>query len=1082
MDDYLTKHRIEVSQVHDLSFPWQIGTVPEVGLVCQLTDLLPHSRPVILNLLEKLYGSRDTGNWKDQSNVFRTHKSKHSAYKSLLKNKNKSEDRLAELNAFMSESYPSPIILRPQEVSDRSIEEVILAQGPSNETESSASDAPPSDLPSNLQQVQFLTSERSRRSADSAGVSENSPGRPSPVIYQKIFGSPLSAVKALAKRKSGSPTKRYVSNLAANALKTAIKYEQKSVSQAVQLSRAKSAAVYHRKKRALDLQKYQDQVRALREGQRRKIAARQIQLHKSIEKTVSKKHEGRLTDAQFKLSAVKGKLESKIRKLETELARYKSWSQELELRVKALEEEQFLQQVSNQVHAKEGGTVTNNCRETIISLLDQGIPYGRVNDVMKLVLRFAGMELVDSVSPRTVSRISDERLALSQVHLAVALPSKSSTTLSHDETRKFGDTYQTFNLHDKEGNSYVLGLREMADKSARTTLDCFKEVMDDISASLPEDPCQQDPPGTQILGNIHSLMSDRAASCKKFADLLQDFLNQVMPVARQGWSDMNPTQQEQVSHLTMFFCGLHTLVNVADGLSSTLALLEDAEGFGESGSRRFRPSEPGIYRLVRAVSKALSRLGDEQSGVYMQFKLHMDASNSSSSLRFANFKGNRFNIIFYNSEVLVCQYKTIMEFLESLSNLNYLLQSIKTDLQVSMFLAEAKVLALFGRLVTGPLWRLLESKIHILDMSSKYVQLLKWLHDAAEDPSNFLSASSAPFNLESVRYDSDLDRIVSFKEGSAHERIVACMVLKSAHSILSRLLSDHLAGGKLEGLESSAEAREKSRSTPLHNKQCERVFGFLDQLMRRRPNASILANESLVLFSYNKTWEWFSKQTEEERSKLLLLARKLAPDIRSKFGLRKKEILDRKCETLEAQRLDRQRKEQKRLGKALKLSQQVTGLGLWQSGEDIGEGLRRLPTESEKVEALRAQISFRKEVLRQSAPAGDRRVFIFSEKGKKFASEALIKNLTSLIEEPFRQGAVLTDPALSDDTIPALVGKRVEHTFIEDGEEVCYKGRVINVVPGFPTWYNIVYEGSHVHIYSYELLDDWRDGCLRILD
>lgn len=53
--------------------------------------------------------------------------------------------------------------------------------------------------------------------------------------------------------------------------------------------------------------------------------------------------------------------------------------------------------------------------------------------------------------------------------------------------------------------------------------------------------------------------------------------------------------------------------------------------------------------------------------------------------------------------------------------------------------------------------------------------------------------------------------------------------------------------------------------------------------------------------------------------------------------------------------------------------------------------------------------------------------------------------------------------------IPLLVGKDIEHKFVDGKDERLYKGKVISVVPGFSQWYNVKYENDDA-IYAYNLL------------
>ena len=63
-----------------------------------------------------------------------------------------------------------------------------------------------------------------------------------------------------------------------------------------------------------------------------------------------------------------------------------------------------------------------------------------------------------------------------------------------------------------------------------------------------------------------------------------------------------------------------------------------------------------------------------------------------------------------------------------------------------------------------------------------------------------------------------------------------------------------------------------------------------------------------------------------------------------------------------------------------------------------------------------------------------------------------------------------------------LVGKRVVHYFEEDGTRQGYSGLVTGLVPGTITWFNISYDDEgEDEIYTFELLDDYREGDLEIL-
>ena len=59
-------------------------------------------------------------------------------------------------------------------------------------------------------------------------------------------------------------------------------------------------------------------------------------------------------------------------------------------------------------------------------------------------------------------------------------------------------------------------------------------------------------------------------------------------------------------------------------------------------------SEPGTIRLIRTACKAFSRHGSEKSGVYQHFTAFLKINNVPRN-PLASFRGNRFNIAFYDA-------------------------------------------------------------------------------------------------------------------------------------------------------------------------------------------------------------------------------------------------------------------------------------------------------------------------------------------------------------------------------------------------------------------------------------------------
>ncbi|GCB85035.1 hypothetical protein scyTo_0025594, partial [Scyliorhinus torazame] len=70
---------------------------------------------------------------------------------------------------------------------------------------------------------------------------------------------------------------------------------------------------------------------------------------------------------------------------------------------------------------------------------------------------------------------------------------------------------------------------------------------------------------------------------------------------------------------------------------------------------------------------------------------------------------------------------------------------------------------------------------------------------------------------------------------------------------------------------------------------------------------------------------------------------------------------------------------------------------------------------------------------------------------------------------------------MDGDLAELIVGKAVEHMFEkDDGSKNEWRGMVLARAPVMTTWYYITYEKDPV-LYMYQLLEDYKEGDLRIL-
>lgn len=103
-----------------------------------------------------------------------------------------------------------------------------------------------------------------------------------------------------------------------------------------------------------------------------------------------------------------------------------------------------------------------------------------VSSVIREVGELYGKVFNTLPTRQTVDNLVDRKLSVSQKHVGVVLAMSSDTTLYTDKTRKHGHTYQSYIVSDSE-NVYLLGLREMVNKSETCALDTFKTIFGDLT-------------------------------------------------------------------------------------------------------------------------------------------------------------------------------------------------------------------------------------------------------------------------------------------------------------------------------------------------------------------------------------------------------------------------------------------------------------------------------------------------------------------------------------------------------------------------------------------------------------------------
>ena len=439
----------------------------------------------------------------------------------------------------------------------------------------------------------------------------------------------------------------------------------------------------------------------------------------------------------------------------------------------------------------------------------------------------------------------------------------------------------------------VLGLRHVFSGSSQNTLDTLREILDDLDAVQKELGSSQ--VSGKIVSKLKNSMSDRHAAEKLFNTLLAEYRAEILPHVYAGWMDLTTEERDQIARMNNFFCGLHFLVALADIAESTLALWESVDSGDDPGT------SSGTQRLIRTACKAFHYRGSEQAGCSTHFRAYL-RQKGIHKVPLAQFRGNIFNIIFYDAAGIYYLSSLMMDYLKcSHGQLNRLLQAVLSDLSSPKYIAGCKALGIIDKVITGPLWRyLMQSTTSILKMSEVYSMMERKLEEWGQDAQCVIEREEFLFEDDQPDMDDNVTNALFSSTSDSEDLMVQellQLLFKSFTLTVQRMLVDHLPGGMYHSVTDPA-LIDETKSVPTANLAPERDFAVLDRLMVQKPNATCIALESVILFSQNETSKWLGKKSETERKRLLQAARTLRTVHKANFRKRREEIERQRVEAI----------------------------------------------------------------------------------------------------------------------------------------------------------------------------------------
>ena len=115
-----------------------------------------------------------------------------------------------------------------------------------------------------------------------------------------------------------------------------------------------------------------------------------------------------------------------------------------------------------------------------------------------------------------------------------------------------------------------------------------------------------------------------------------------------------------------------------------------------SNCRISKSGESNTTRTIRIVCKAFQEYGSEQAGGTAPFAIHL----RNSPVKLTSFRGNRFNVLFWNAACVTYHQQHFSSFFEVYGTPNNLLRAEQEDLNKVENIAGCWVLGIIDKLVT----------------------------------------------------------------------------------------------------------------------------------------------------------------------------------------------------------------------------------------------------------------------------------------------------------------------------------------------------------------------------------------------
>ncbi|XP_053388677.1 uncharacterized protein LOC128551786 [Mercenaria mercenaria] len=518
-----------------------------------------------------------------------------------------------------------------------------------------------------------------------------------------------------------------------------------------------------------------------------------------------------------------------------------------------------------------GSPFKSKVREIYYSLLSLNVGVKNIGDVIKTVLKFLNVEIDYLPSIKTVRNFNTELGIIAKNQINETVKNSKNITLHRDATTKKGRHYYGIEIS-TEGETLTAGVREVHNGTADTYVNSLNEIIEDISL------CSGESSRQFFYENIQNSMTDRCATESKVNKILNENMSQ---------------------NLNEFKCSTHPLLQFSEVCEKEISVLE------KEFQKDFKiDSQSSFSNVLKSVSKLFFKDGTGDPLLASNYI----KSKGIKNIPLINFRGNRFNIAFYNSAGVYFLKQHLLSYLkDSKTSLNYVQTVIVKCLENNFFLSILRAMGILSKIVTEPYFRFSSDKDNtILEMDGLCNRLVDLLSTAKQNPHLLLCNSISLLYGPCVRQSNEICECLFLPSDSLDSltSIVLARLCKVLHAKCEHIFKDYLKHGKYYS--TSEDITKQAKTCPTNNITVERLMAKVDSNLRNSPNIDIPNLESRVMYKKNETESWLSKKSESEQEFVVQSAVKLRKDVQVENRERKNQLFQKSIQIIE----DRKRKKE----------------------------------------------------------------------------------------------------------------------------------------------------------------------------